>query len=79
MEARDFVDRKKKRCMAQALEEFERRVEAPLRRGDTATALAGIPDVKRTFRKSIQALADDCADMMPSGVQINAFEPVVRS
>jgi hypothetical protein len=76
-----------KRCMAQTLEEFERSVERPLREAqhDPANAsrrvaqiLRECDDVKRAYRKRLQAFAADCADLMPSDVQINAFEPIIR-
>ena len=69
--------------MAQALEEFEREIEHPLRAlalGDPrlTTVVNRIDPVKRTFRKKLQALASDCTDLMPSDVQINGFELVRR-
>jgi hypothetical protein len=73
--------------MAQALDEFEREIEQPLdallRRGDAipevVRVLEAIPAVKRAFRKKLQALGTDCIDLMPSDMQINAFEPMRSS
>lgn len=75
--------------MAQALEEFEERLEKPLvalldslgddNAADVRTLRDGIEPVKRTFRKKIQALSNDCTDLMPTGLQINGYEPVTRS
>jgi hypothetical protein len=88
MEPREFVDTRMRRCMAQTLQEFEQSVETPLRtlhgtlEGEPARHVAAILDdcdeVKRSYRKKLQAFAADCIDLMPSNVQINAFEPVVR-
>ena len=69
--------------MAQALEEFEREIEHPLRAlapGDPrVTAIVDrIDGVKRTFRKKLQTLASDCTDLMPSDVEINGLELVRR-
>jgi hypothetical protein len=75
--------------MAQTLQEFETQVQEPLREvhaslpaGPAAHRVAGIlrdsDEVKRTFRKKLQAFAADCVDLMPSDVDINAFEPVIR-
>lgn len=89
MEPREFVDTRMKRCMAQMLEEFEQSVENPLREahglltGADARSIGKVLDncdgVKRTIRKKLQAFGADCVDLMPSDVQINAFEPVIRS
>lgn len=73
--------------MAQALEEFERQIEEPLRilaraepdRRDVKRIVENIDGVKRTFRKKLQTLASNCSDLMASDVQINAFELVRRS
>lgn len=86
MDPREFVDTRTRRYMAQALEEFEQAIEHPLRalvaadpsRRDVASVVERIDGVKRTFRKRLQALATDCLDLIPSDLQINAFEPVVR-
>lgn len=86
MEPRDFIEIRTKRYMAQALEEFEKQIEDPLRalaiaepsRHDLAAIVDRMDAVKRTFRKKLQTLASDCADLMPSDVQINAFELVRR-
>jgi hypothetical protein len=88
MDPSEFVNTRMRRCMAQTLQEFEQQVEAPLREihgtltGAPALAVAQVLEdcekVKHTFRKKLQAFAADCADLMPSGVQINAFEPVRR-
>jgi hypothetical protein len=86
MEPREFIEIRTKRYMAQALEEFERQIEDPLRalvaaepsRRDVAMVVESIDGVKRTFRKKLQTLASDCADLMPSDVQINALELVRR-
>lgn len=63
--------------MAQALEEFEQHIEKPLADGRVPDADA-IARVKAAFRKKLQTLASDCLDLMPSDLQINGFEPVVR-
>ena len=75
--------------MAQTLQEFEDKVEKPLREvystlpSAASFAVADIlydcESVKRTIRKKLQAFGADCADLMPSDMQINAFEPVIRS
>ncbi len=86
MDPKDYVDTRTKRYMAQALEEFERDIESPLRaavsaepyRRDLAQVVENIEGVKRTFRKKLQALATDCLDIMPSDLSINAFELVRR-
>jgi hypothetical protein len=75
--------------MAQMLEEFEERMEVPLGNlhaslpaGPAAHSISGIllnaEGVKRTFRRKLDAFAADCADLMPSDVEINAFEPIIR-
>lgn len=78
--------------MAQALEEFEREIEAPLeravargeRREDIAIVASHVQGVKRCFRKALQALSSDCLEVMgmagvsPGDIQINAYEPVTR-
>lgn len=83
MEPREYVETRTKRYMAQALEEFEERLEVPLRAhldGDTSpgarAVLAGVEPAKRAFRKKIQALGADCRDVMPKDVQINGYEPL---
>jgi hypothetical protein len=86
MEPREFIEIRTRRYMAQALEEFEKQIEDPLRailvtepsRGDVAAVLERVDGVKRTFRKKLQTLDSDCADLMPSDVQINALELVRR-
>ena len=89
MDPREFVDTRMRRCMAQTLEELEVQIERPLRElheslsnGATARRIGRIVDdidgVKRTFRKRLQAFGADCADVMPSDVEINAFEPIRR-
>ena len=89
MNPREFVDIRMRRCMAQTLEELEKQVEQPLRElhgslsnGATARHIGRIVDdidgVKRTFRKRLQAFGSDCADVMPSDVEINGFEPIRR-
>lgn len=86
MEPREFIEIRTRRYMAQALEEFEKQIEDPLRailvtepsRSDVAAVLECVDGVKRTFRKKLQTLASDCADLMPSDVQINALELVRR-
>lgn len=84
MDTREFVETRTKRYMAQALEEFEEKLEKPLRAlladDDSREAQAvvdGIEPVKRTFRKKIQALASDCTDVMPSDLHINGYEPLL--
>lgn len=77
MDPRDFVERRTRRYMAQALEEFEQRIERPLQRGAQPSA-ADIEATKRAFRKRLQDLASDCIDLMPSDIEINAYEPIVR-
>lgn len=88
MEPREFVETRTKRYMAQALEELEDRIERPLEallvaepiaQGELAVIVNDIQHVKATFRKKLQTLASDCLDLMPSDVQINAFEPVRRN
>jgi hypothetical protein len=75
--------------MAQTLQEFEEQVQQPLRdlhvSLDDAGAARRVSDildnaeaVKRTFRKKLQAFAADCVDLMPTDVEINGFEPIVR-
>jgi hypothetical protein len=86
MDPSEFVDIRTRRYMAQALEEFERDIERPLRaavsrepgRPDIAAILSSVEGVKRTFRKKLQALGSDCKDLMDEGIQINGFEPVIR-
>jgi hypothetical protein len=87
MDPKAFIDTRTKRCMAQTLEEFEDKVERPVRALLTAepvTAhqleeiISDMDSVKRTIRKKIQALAADCLDLVPSDIQINGFEPVTR-
>lgn len=87
MDPREFIEIRTRRYMAQALEEFEQRIEDPLRalsgREPTASEIAAIVEnidgVKRTFRKKLQTLASDCADLMPRDIEINALELVRRS
>lgn len=88
MDPRDYVDTRTKRYMAQALEEFEQKIETPLARviatrgdggWDAATLLqiqADLDGVKRTFRKRLQALGTDCLDLISPDLSINGFEPV---
>jgi hypothetical protein len=83
MDSRAFVETRRKRCLAQTLEEFERRIESPLQAlapcdPRIAAIVADIEPVKRLFRKKIQALASDCLDLMPSDLEINAVELVRR-
>lgn len=87
MDPRQFVENRTRRYMAQALEEFENRVEHPLARiaageptrHDIAAIVSDIDGVKRTFRKKLQALGTDCIDLIPTDVEINAVELVRRS
>lgn len=87
MDPREFVETRTRRYMAQALEEFEERIEQPLdalrraepSRSDIARIVEEVDGVKRTFRRKLQALAGDCIDLMPSDLQINGFEPVRRT
>jgi hypothetical protein len=73
--------------MAQALEDFELRIEDPLRalsiaepeRRDIASIVEQCDNVKRTFRKKLQTLASDAADLVPRDIEINALELVRRS
>lgn len=87
MDPKEFVETRTKRTMAQVMEEFERTVEHPLSamvRSDGVTharinsVVNDLDGFKRIFRKKLQAFADDCLDLMPSDIEINAFEPVVR-
>lgn len=89
MDTREFVDTRTKRCMAQTLEELEERIEKPLQAlissgapitvHHVARIVADVDQVKRIYRKKIQALASDCLDLMPRDLEINAYEPVRRS
>ncbi len=88
MDSREFVETRTKRCMAQTLEDVERLIEQPLSRliasDEPITAarlveiVRDIDEVKRIYRKKIQALASDCLDLVPSELQINGYEPLVR-
>lgn len=78
--------------MAQALEEFEREIEKPLeravargdRREDIAIITSHVQSSKRNVRKALQALRDDCLEIMDlagvrrGDIEINAYEPVLR-
>lgn len=83
MDTRQYVETRVKRTLAQTLEEFEERLERPLREllaEDTSPAarrvLDGIEPTKRAFRKKVQALGKDCQDVMSEDVQINGYEPL---
>lgn len=86
MNPKQFVETRTKRYMAQALEDFERDIEGPLRRAalveprrpDLDAIVAGIEPTKRSFRKKLQALGADCTDLVPANIEINGFEPVRR-
>jgi hypothetical protein len=83
MDPRTFVETRTRRYMAQALEEFERELERPLRKAalhdpSLGAIVDSIDGVKSTFRKRLQALSGDCLDLIPAGTEINGFEPVRR-
>lgn len=87
MDPREYVETLKKRVMAQTLEELELRIEAPLRtlaksdRITPAQLTAIVEDIdhhKRAFRKRLHVFASDCLHLMPTDIEINAYEPVIR-
>jgi hypothetical protein len=92
MDPRQYVDTRVKRYMAQCLEEFEKEIELPLREaramvfaaGDDVglskclqQAVNGIEPTKRAIRKRLQTLGSDCLDIMPDGLHINGYEPII--
>jgi hypothetical protein len=87
MDPRKFVEIRTRRYVAQALDEFERRVETPLVRAasvepcraDLAAIVADVERVKRTVKKRFYFLGDDCVDLMPESLEINAVELVRRN
>ena len=91
MESKTYIERLTRRYMAQALDEYERRIERPLKdhvrqledmghvSAPRAAAILGdSEDVRRRIRGKFMALGGDCADLMPGTLEINAYEPVRR-
>lgn len=88
MESKEFVEILMRRCMAQTLEDFEQRIETPLRelRGATNGAnrhrvgriIDDCDQVKRTIRKKIQGFESDLLRLIPADLEINAVELVRR-
>lgn len=81
MDRGEYVETRRKRYLAQTLEEFEESVEKLVEEAapHLPPALrielsAAIERHKATVRRKIQALATDCADLMNhSGLSLNGF------
>lgn len=76
MEKAQYVHKKKKRYLAQTLEEFERLVEPLLPNRDDKR----VKDFKGTVRRKMHALAEDSVEIMSlePGVEINAAATALR-
>lgn len=74
MDRGEYVETRRKRYLAQTLEEFEETVEKAIERAAPhlppnlrIELAAAIANHKATVRRKIQALATDCADLMAHG------------
>lgn len=79
MDRREFVETRRKRYLAQTLEEFEEKVEKQVDLSDPDVA-AKIASFKATVRRKFQAFETDVIDVMgedPS-VQINGVATAFR-